>query len=172
MIDMGADAVVCCHTHCPLPWEQYAGRPIFYSLGNLIFEAARMQPEAWYKGYLASLTIDEENIGFEAIPYYQSLASLGAQKMNENDKKNFFTEMQMKSIQIIDREFQKDQWLKHCRQQKELYLSTLFAYNRPMHKLRKFFLSTLHPKKAILRALMMVECETHREILNTIFRDI
>ena len=27
MVDMGADAVICCHAHCPLPREIYNDRP-------------------------------------------------------------------------------------------------------------------------------------------------
>jgi len=171
MIDMGADAVVCCHTHCPLPWELYAGKPIVYGLGNLVFEAARKQLDTWYKGYLACLTFDDGNVGFEAIPYYQSQTCLGAQKMDKVAQENFFAEMQRKSTQMTNRNFLHYQWLKYCRQQKEMYLSGLFAYNRPMYKLRKILLPLFHSEEALLGALLMVQCETHREILDTIFRD-
>ena len=37
LIDAGADAVVGHHSHCPQSVEVYKGRPVFYSLGNLVF---------------------------------------------------------------------------------------------------------------------------------------
>jgi poly-gamma-glutamate synthesis protein (capsule biosynthesis protein) len=37
MIDAGADAVIGMHSHCLQPIEMYNGKPIFYSLGNFIF---------------------------------------------------------------------------------------------------------------------------------------
>ena len=37
MIDAGADAVIGMHSHCLQPVEYYNGKPIFYSLGNFIF---------------------------------------------------------------------------------------------------------------------------------------
>ncbi|SDB40811.1 poly-gamma-glutamate synthesis protein (capsule biosynthesis protein) [Pseudobutyrivibrio sp. YE44] len=36
-IDAGADAVIGMHSHCLQPIEMYNGKPIFYSLGNFIF---------------------------------------------------------------------------------------------------------------------------------------
>ncbi len=50
MVDMGADAVVCSHTHCPLPWEMYCDRPIVYGLGNLVFENSGERPDSWFQG--------------------------------------------------------------------------------------------------------------------------
>ena len=36
-IDAGADAVIGMHSHCLQPIEIYQGKPVFYSLGNFIF---------------------------------------------------------------------------------------------------------------------------------------
>jgi poly-gamma-glutamate synthesis protein (capsule biosynthesis protein) len=48
LIDAGADVVAGHHSHCLHPIEWYDGRPIFYSLGNLLFEdpPAFMEPES------------------------------------------------------------------------------------------------------------------------------
>lgn len=170
MVETGADAVICCHTHCALPWEIYADRPIVYGLGNLIFEATRKEPDAWYQGYLAKLTVEEQQVHFEAVPYFQSQARPGAQKMDENARKRFFEKMQRKSAEIKDSAFLEEQWVKYCQQNKDMYLSGLFGYNRAMRKLRRLLLPTLHSKEAVLQALLLVQCEAHQEILNTIFR--
>lgn len=37
-IDHGADIVIGCHSHCLQGYETYAGKHIFYGLGNAIFE--------------------------------------------------------------------------------------------------------------------------------------
>jgi poly-gamma-glutamate capsule biosynthesis protein CapA/YwtB (metallophosphatase superfamily) len=170
MVDMGADAVICCHTHCPLPWEIYADRPIVYSLGNLIFEASRKMSAAWYEGYLAKLIFEENNIRLEVIPYVQSLTNVGAQKMDKYARKRFLDEMERKSNQVKDGVFLEAQWVKYCRQQKNIYLSGLFGYNKLMRKLRRLLLPLLHSKGEMHRALLLVQCETHQEILNTIFK--
>ena len=171
LVDMGADAVICCHTHCPLPWEIYADRPIVYGLGNFIFEADRQEPDSWYEGYLSELTIENRKIQFKAIPYFQSKGFNGAQKMDEVERKHFFDEMEKKCRQLKDETFLDNHWSDFCRGERDNYLSLLFGYNRPMRKLKKILLPFLHSKKATLRSLLLVQCETHQEVLNTIFRE-
>jgi len=171
MVDMGADAIICSHTHCPLPWEIYADKPIIYGLGNLIFEPLREVQGSWYEGYLARLIIEENKIHFETVPYFQSRGRIGAQKMDKNTQKRFINEMQKKSTLINNSEFLKERWVTYCRQQKDIYLAGLFGYNRIMNKIRSIVLKRLHSKKEVLRALHLVQCETHQEILNSIFKD-
>jgi poly-gamma-glutamate synthesis protein (capsule biosynthesis protein) len=172
MVDMGADAVICCHTHCPLPWEIHKDKPIVYGLGNLIFEPPRKKPDTFYRGYLARLTIDEQRIGLEVVPYNQLQKKVGAHKMNENEREQFFKEMNQKNELLRDSKRLSDLWLDYCRQQKDIYMSGLFAYSPLMRKLNDLLLKILHPKVAVLGALLLVQCEAHREVLSTVFRNI
>lgn len=171
MIEMGADAVVCCHTHCPLPWEIYAGRPIVYGLGNLIFGASRQQPRPWHEGYLARLTIEQGRVGLETIPYIQCLDGLAARKMDPASSNRFASEMRERCASVQDDRVLRDRWLEHCREQRQAYLSELFAYNRVMHRMRRLLLRRLHSPQNVVGALHLVQCETHQEVLNTVFRD-
>ncbi|WP_408999174.1 CapA family protein [Syntrophus buswellii] len=171
MVDAGADAVVCCHTHCPLPWEIYANRPIIYGLGNLVFEPLHETLSSWHEGYLARLTVENRRVHFEPIPYLQSKAITGVRKMDDTSRQSFLDDMEKKNIQIKDSIFLKDQWVQYCRQQKDSYFSMLFGYNKIMSKLRHLLLHFLHSKDERQRALLLVQCETHQEILNTIFKD-
>ena len=171
MVDMGADAVICCHTHCPLPWEIYAERPIVYGMGNLIFEPDREKFPTWHEGYLAKLTIEGKHVRFEAIPYMQSGICSGAKKMDENQRTKFLNDMQKKSMELKDSAFIEDRWIRYCRQNKVTYLVELFGYNYFMRKVGSLLLKKLHSKKDLFNALLLVQCETHQEILNTIFKD-
>ncbi len=69
--DMGADAVIGGHTHCPQGYEVYDGKPIIYSMGNFLFKssAEREQNDSWYYGYITLLDLCEGRITFELIPY-------------------------------------------------------------------------------------------------------
>jgi len=171
MVDMGADAVICCHTHCPLPWEIYADRPIVYGQGNLVFEPFSKPLPSWYEGYMARLIIKDRYVRFEPIPYIQARQTLGVKKMEASTKRHFIDEMRKKSIELQNNVFLEQQWLRYCNQQKETYLAMLFGYNHFMMKIKRLLLKILHPKNIILRSLLLVQCETHSEILNTIFRD-
>jgi hypothetical protein len=56
LIDRDVDAVVGSHPHCIQPMDFYHGRPIIYSLGNLVFDGAPGLP-AWNKGELLEVAL-------------------------------------------------------------------------------------------------------------------
>lgn len=171
MVDMGADAVVCCHAHCPLPWEIYADRPIVYGLGNLVFESVHETDHTWCEGYLAQLTFEGGNVEFTAIPYWQCKEEVGARRMDKSAESDFLQRMVERGKDIGNSEFLVDNWKRHCLQEKDKYLSWLFGYNRVMRKLRRILLPMVHSREEVHRALLLAQCESHREVLNTIFND-
>lgn len=69
--DMGADAVIAGHTHCPQGYEIYNGKPIIYSMGNFLFrnDSKNNEKDSWYYGYLTMLNITLKGIRVEVIPY-------------------------------------------------------------------------------------------------------
>jgi poly-gamma-glutamate capsule biosynthesis protein CapA/YwtB (metallophosphatase superfamily) len=56
LIDQGVDAVAGCHSHSIQPLDFYHGRPVVYSLGNLIFDGAP-NLESWNKGQLLEVDL-------------------------------------------------------------------------------------------------------------------
>lgn len=69
-IDYGADAVIGTHPHCPQGWEEYRGKPIFYSLGNFFFNSkndssyrAWNRPH-WYEGLCVVLEISDSGVSY------------------------------------------------------------------------------------------------------------
>ena len=63
LIDQGVDAVAGCHSHSIQPLDFYHGRPVVYSLGNLIFDGAPSL-ESWNRGQL--LEVDAGSRGRES----------------------------------------------------------------------------------------------------------
>ena len=68
-IDYGADAVIGSHPHCPQGWEEYKGKPIFYSLGNLFFNSKDPSYRAWnrphwYEGLCVVLELVDNQIQY------------------------------------------------------------------------------------------------------------
>ena len=60
MIDAGADAVVGTHPHVTQQVETYKGKPIFYSLGNFVFDGfTRAEHNT---GWLLSLRVDRQGV--------------------------------------------------------------------------------------------------------------
>ncbi len=59
LIDAGADAVVGCHPHVVQGIEVYHGRPIAYSLGNLLFDQTLPETQ---RGLVVTLSFGQDSI--------------------------------------------------------------------------------------------------------------
>jgi poly-gamma-glutamate synthesis protein (capsule biosynthesis protein) len=65
LIDAGADVIIGHHTHTFQTTETYKGKPIFYSIGNFIFD----QPKPLNsKACMVKLTVSKKDIKAETIP--------------------------------------------------------------------------------------------------------
>ncbi len=70
-VDAGADAVVNHHQHCSCGYEIYKGKPIFYGLGNFLFDHNVLRNAPWNEGYMVELTLNRASVSFNIIPYRQ-----------------------------------------------------------------------------------------------------
>ena len=69
-IDIGAEAVIAMHTHCPQGYEMYKGKPIVYSMGNFFFPYSfARDTKTWYYGYMSEVTIGETETSLTIHPY-------------------------------------------------------------------------------------------------------
>ena len=71
-IDYGADGVIAAHPHCPQGWEEYKGKPIFYSLGNFLFNSKasydfRATKPHWYEGLCVVINIVDGKLSWEVV---------------------------------------------------------------------------------------------------------
>jgi hypothetical protein len=85
LIDAGADLVIGHHPHVPQGWEQYAGRHIFYSLGDFYFDSTdgrRYEYRDW--GFMVRVHFEERRIKtLEIMPYERvddKILPLGSRK--------------------------------------------------------------------------------------------
>ncbi len=73
LCDMGADAIVGGHTHCPQGYEIYEGKPIVYSMGNFYFASlgdGLPADNSWHYGYMTVLSCEKgKGIALETVPY-------------------------------------------------------------------------------------------------------
>lgn len=65
-IEAGADAIIGHHPHVVQDIELYLGKPIFYSLGNFIFDQYFMQETK--EGLLIEISIDEKSLNYRLLP--------------------------------------------------------------------------------------------------------
>ncbi len=71
-IDYGADGVIASHPHCPQGWEEYKGKPIFYSLGNFFFNSKdtpqfKANKPHWYEGLCVVVEIVGGSVSYSTF---------------------------------------------------------------------------------------------------------
>jgi poly-gamma-glutamate synthesis protein (capsule biosynthesis protein) len=70
LIKKRADVIVASHPHVPQGWEEYMGKPIFYSLGNFCFqkETEVSLPPYWNNSLCVLLELDDNmNLSYKAL---------------------------------------------------------------------------------------------------------
>jgi poly-gamma-glutamate capsule biosynthesis protein CapA/YwtB (metallophosphatase superfamily) len=67
LIDEGIDAVVGHHPHVTEDIELYKGKPIFYSLGNLIFD--QFFSDEVQEGFMIEVNVGEDAVEYVLLPY-------------------------------------------------------------------------------------------------------
>lgn len=112
LCDIGADAVIAMHTHCPQGYEIYHGKPIVYSLGNFFFkprEEGKKDPNSpWFYGYMANLTIENGIFLVEAIPYKFDAERTKITVFRKDDKNAMLDYIDTLSKNILDDELLKN----------------------------------------------------------------
>lgn len=172
MVEMGANAVIVQHTHCPGCYEQYENAYIVYGQGNLIFDWPGLD-RVFYEGFLVRLLISEElRTSMDIIPYVQSDLQAGARKMGKEAELLFRQALNERSLAIKDDTFVKEQWRHFCKKKTSDCIHGLKGYGRLLRLLdRKGFIEKMYSKKSRARRTNFYCCESHREILETIFND-
>lgn len=67
LIDAGASALICHHSHTFQTVGHYKGRPVYYSLGNYIFDPTRPINR---RAAIVKMTVGETDLHFDTIPVY------------------------------------------------------------------------------------------------------
>jgi poly-gamma-glutamate synthesis protein (capsule biosynthesis protein) len=171
LVEMGANAVVVQHTHCPGCYEEYKNSHIVYGQGNLIFDRPNKNM-SFYEGFLVKLSIsDDITSTMDIIPYLQSGPQAGARKMKKPEEQFFINALEKRSIAIKDDSFLEAQWHQFCNNKKYQYLSKVLGHNRVLGKLNinGLLYRVLYRKRELARVRNVISCEAHREVLETIF---
>lgn len=166
-IDAGADAVVNHHQHCYSGYEIYNGKPIFFGLGNLLFDNERQRNSIWNEGFMTVIQFNEKNIGFELIPYKQCNEEPRVELMNEEQQKLFFNKIKELNDIISDNNKLKREIEKYYASCIKAELSYFEPYRgRILRKLHYIgILPSFVTGSKIPSILNHIECEAHRDKL-------
>lgn len=165
-IDAGADAIISHHTHALSGYEIYRSKPIFYGLGNFIYDLPNKRNEAWNYGYVIRLLLDD-SIDFQLIPLKQGNEKPGVFHLNDTET-GIFREKINRLNQIIEDDRQLEvEFSKYCRSVSpmyEAYIEPNFGKYISFLRKRGLFPRFISKRKRML-LLNIIRCDSHRDVL-------
>ena len=170
-IDAGADAIINHHQHCYSGYELYKEKPIFYGLGNLLFDHVKKRNNIWNEGFIVSLHLKKRNnVEFELFPYTQCNDIPSIRLMRNNDFLSFTKKIEELNSIIIDESLLKkehEKWMS-LKQQNIRFMFEPY-YSRVMKRLYCWgFLPSFVTKKRKLKLINYLSCESHIDIVRYI----
>ncbi|MBR5168372.1 MAG: CapA family protein [Salinivirgaceae bacterium] len=165
-IDSGADAVINHHQHFYSGYELYNNKPIFYGLGNFYFINYKKRDRLWNEGYMVKISFP--SVGFQIIPYNQTLGDENITLLSGDEKKTFFENVEKINEIITDEKLLKKEFRNLVKRKYISYLldflpSSLCKFPTLINNklIIKIFLS----KRRMMKCLNHIRCESHRDIM-------
>jgi poly-gamma-glutamate synthesis protein (capsule biosynthesis protein) len=164
---VGANAVVCHHTHVPSAMEVVNDVPIIYGTGNLLFDAGDEKPEGWHLGYLVSLAISEHAVcDVELIPYVQCKGFVGTRRLHGSEAERFLDHVLQLSNAVTNEQALALAWDEFCRSHRAEYLSRVAAFGRiDQYLWRRGLLPSWLLRRRSANWLGLTRCESHHDAL-------
>lgn len=162
-VDAGADTVVNHHQHVFSGYEVYKGKPIFYGLGNFLFDRPGKQSD-WNEGYIVAL--ETEDSSFKIVPYKQCIETPSVQLLNKEEKASFDKKINDLNCKIVDDNYLRDNLSAYAKKYSKDLKAILSPYDNTYIKELSIrgYLPSFVSKKRILDVLNYIECEAHRDI--------
>ncbi|MFZ2340224.1 MAG: CapA family protein [Bacteroidales bacterium] len=170
--EAGASAVIGHHPHVPGGFEIHNQVPIFYSLGNFVFDYPGVKDRRWNLGYAVELYLGDES-GFRIIPFEHSLNQPGIRVLKEDEEKSFNQHLAALNSIILDDSLLNKEYNEFCKKNKNLYFSYLEPHSISLlHYLRNrnLFPSFLTKRKK-KTYLNLFRCESHRDVIENLLRN-
>lgn len=169
-IDAGADAVINHHQHCFSGMEVYNRKPIFYGLGNFLFDTKnKAYSDVWHDGFMIILEFEKDAyISYQIIPYRQCDKEMGITPLTKKaDLERFHAVFAHLSNIITDRMQLETCQKKYYRNQSKGKLMPFEPWRGRLAKgaYSRGWLKSCLNSKVLLPMLNFIACESHRDIL-------
>lgn len=176
-VEMGADAVVCHHTHVVSGYEFYKGRPILYGLGNLLFDDHAGADEAWLTGCMVKLEVEgHQMLDLEIVPCRQDPSVPNVRLVSGAEREAFFSRTETLNFIVSDPDRLERSWVSSCRERRSDLLSSILCLTRPESwLLGRGLLPTVGYRLRVdrlARLRNMFSCESHADSCERMLRDL
>lgn len=155
MVDNGADAVICQHSHCIGCYEEYNGKHILYGQGNFHFVKGvdGNPPESW--NTLLAVKYDTVSGKIEFIPINNT--DNGITLAKGECKEKIISEFEKRNKSLVDGTW-REGWHKFCKEMQKPYESVIARA-----------LLEENPELNRQRFAHYIDCEAHLDVFKELF---
>lgn len=168
LVDQGATAVICQHSHVAGTYEWYNKGLIVYGQGNFVY--GRSSERHGRDGFLVKLDLKKNGSldKVEFIPYVQT--DIGIRRMTKDEESDFHREITGRNKALESPEALDRLWHDFVLSRQYQMLSGLTGTSRLLRRIiRRLGLTRWwHQRYDAGRSLNLVQCESHREALITL----
>ncbi len=167
-IDMGADLIVCQHSHCIGCAEEYHDGIIVYGQGNFIFDYNNN--EMWQTGLLIKID-DSFNVSY--IPIEKN--NIGVRLANKERRDQIIASFRERTKIIKQKTVIEGNYSAFAEKMLDEYLISISGYTKNMvfrivnkitrHQFGKILMEARYKKRSLLALSNYIKCEAHRELL-------
>lgn len=172
MVDAGADAVFCQHSHCIGTMETYLDRPIVYGQGNTVF-GYRSDSPAWNEGLLFTLLLNGNGICVQAQVLSATAKGIRCAEKAVADKR--LQEWQSDSAVLQNPDAIKKKWDAFCAGREALVMPSVYGKSRVLNKLNRLthnkLMKLMMSKHKYRVTMAYIRCEAHHEVVQTILEN-
>ena len=172
-IDAGADAVINHHPHYISGYEIYKECPIFYSLGNFVFDSETFRNTRWNIGLAVVLKMDKSSLKFELVLFEQCKTKCGVDTLSKEEAAETFDYIKnlnniIRSDNSLERNFSD-----FVETRRRIYSAYLEPFNNKylLGLQNRHLIPRLFNRRNRLLLQNLIRCESHRELLIQLLRN-
>jgi len=170
---IGVDLIIGHHSHIVSGYEIQYSTPIFYSLGNFIFDW-KNKPDFWNESIIVNARLKKgSEISFEIIPLLQCKEEPGVRLLKGDLKINKIHQIKDLCSLIENESWINDEWKSFCKSQSKEIFAKIFSINKNHKRLmtRGIMPNVLLSDKKKLILFNQFFCESHRDVIFEILND-
>lgn len=167
-VDIGADAVINHHTHCISGSEIYKGKPIYYSLGNFLFDNQNIKVGSdWNKGLAVQIEFLKGGITAKNYFFEQSTRKNIFKLLESGDLSKEIQRFNELSSIILDDSLLDENYLKWQNKNILYYRINIEPHSIKIIQIlqNRNILPSLWSRRKKMYLLNMLKCDSHREML-------
>ncbi len=174
LAEQGVTAVIRHHSHYVQGYEIWKGVPVFYGLGNMLFDLDTPMEAGWHQGLLVKLKISPENeCTVELYPIMQCDGSPSVKLLEGDDREQALRKIDEYRALLADENALSKAWAEALQPMREDYFSKLLIPSYTMRRIirRLGLMRFVYPGAWSVRYWEnLLRCDAHREALIDILK--